>query len=134
VLHPLRYRLRRLSTIAFLAIFGLVFASTVSHALNHARGDSLFNEICTPEGMKQMSAETADTADLGDSSSLPALNHMDHCPLCGLTAGGMILAVPTAAVAEPSGLTHLQPALFLHAPRPLFAWASVRARAPPSLA
>ena len=131
MLHQLRYRLRRLSTIAMLAIFGLAFAPTISHALNHARGDSIFNEICTPEGMKQM---VVDTAEQGDSSGAPTVNHMDHCPLCGLTADGMFLTVPSPAVAEPSSLSHLQPALFLHAPRPLFAWASVRARAPPSLA
>ncbi|MBK7617208.1 MAG: DUF2946 domain-containing protein [Vitreoscilla sp.] len=131
MLHQLRYRLRRLSSIAMLAIFGLAFAPTISHALNHARGDSIFNEICTPEGMKQMSA---DTADQGDSSGPPALNHMDHCPLCGLTAGGMVMAVASPALAEPSNLSHLLPALFLHAPRPLFAWASVQARAPPGLA
>ena len=63
-----------------------------------------------------------------------ALNHMDHCPLCGLTAGGMVMAVASPALAEPSNLSHLLPALFLHAPRPLFAWASVQARAPPGLA
>lgn len=115
---------------AFLAIFGLAFAPTISHALNHAQGGSVFTEICTPEGMTQMAA---DSADQGESSNAPALNHLEHCPLCGLAAGGMATASAPPALAEPTALRHLQPALFWHAPRPLFAWASDRARAPPHL-
>lgn len=110
---------------AFLAIFGLAFAPTISHALNHAQGNSVFTEICTPEGMKQMAADPA------EGSGAPSLNHMEHCPLCGLAAGGMAMTSPPPALVEPAALRHLQPALFWHAPRPLYAWASDRARAPP---
>lgn len=114
---------------AFLAIFGLAFAPTISHALNHARGDSVFNEICTSEGMKQVAV---DAADPGEGSGAPSLNHLEHCPLCGLSACGMAMTSQPPALAEPANLRHLQPALFWHAPRPLFAWASDRARAPPA--
>lgn len=115
---------------AFLAVFGLAFAPTVSHALNHAQGSSAFNEICTPEGMQQMAA---DSADQGEHSSAPSLNHLEHCPLCGLAACGLVTPSAPSTLAEPANLRHLQPALFWHAPRPLYAWASDRARAPPRL-
>ena len=89
MLQLVRHRLRRFSSIALLAIFGLALAPTISHALNHARGGSIFNEVCTPEGMKQLSV---DMADAGNSSNAPALNHMEHCPLCGLTAASLAVA------------------------------------------
>jgi hypothetical protein len=115
---------------AFLAIFALALAPTISHALNHAQGSSFLTEICTPEGMKQMAADSADPV---EGSGAPSLNHMEHCPLCGLAAGGMAMTSSPPTLAEPANLRRLQPALFWHAPRPLFAWASDRARAPPSL-
>jgi hypothetical protein len=128
VLPLLRHRLRRLSMIAFLAIFGLALAPTISHALNHARNASVFNEICS-QGMQQMVAGQADTG--GDGQ---AAKHMEHCPLCSLSAAAMAWRQPAPAVAEPLGLGQALPALFLHAPRPLFAWASAQPRAPPALA
>jgi hypothetical protein len=128
VFTSMRQRLRRLSMVAFLAIFGLAFAPTISHAVNHAKGGTVFNEICSLQGMKQL---PADVDDESGSSRSPGMGHLDHCPLCGLSANAMASSPVTPTLA-PADLSQMAPALFLHAPKPLFAWASAQPRAPPA--
>jgi len=130
VFTAIRQPLHRAVWIAFLAIFGLVFAPTISHALAHG-GGSAWTEVCTLQGMKLVA-----TVDAADQSSQPAtsLDHMTHCPLCGLSASPYTPPAAAHSVIEPTGLSHLQPTLFLRASRPLFAWASAQPRAPPAFA
>jgi hypothetical protein len=128
VLSALRHRLRRLSWIAFLAIFGLAIVPTISHALAHASGESAFTEICTPQGMRQVSV----AAQGNTAPAAPSMSHLDHCPMCGLGASPVALLPVAPVVLAPVDPAHLLPALFLHAPQPLFAWASAQPRAPPS--
>jgi hypothetical protein len=72
-------------------------------------------------------------APIGEPGSGSALAHFEHCPFCGLGAAEPML--PTSASASPAraDLAHATPALFLLAPRPLFAWRSAQPRAPPAL-
>lgn len=131
VLNRLRHQLRQLSWIAFVAIFGLALAPTISHALAHGQGDSAYTEICTPQGMKRLLLD-ASGAPASDPAPATAASHLDHCPLCGL--GGQTPALPPAQpLLQPGdlGLSQALPTLFLQAPRPLFAWAAAQPRAPP---
>jgi hypothetical protein len=124
----MRHRLRRLSGIALLAVFGLVFAPTISHALAHG-GNSAWAEVCTPQGMKLVAL---DEHGVPDTSAPPSttISHLDHCPLCGLGAAALPRAAPAPWASLP-GLRHTLPRLFLQAPRTLFAWAAPPSRGPP---
>lgn len=135
----LRQPLRRLTWVALIAIFGLALAPTISHALAHAQGGSVWAEVCTPQGMKLVAAADASADVDADGQPAPAdgtasLNHLEHCPLCGLS--GAALALPPAPVALTLPLTSasLVPRLFLRAPRPMFSWAPAQPRAPPAAA
>lgn len=128
VLSALRHRLRRLSWIACLAIFGLALAPTISHALAHATGTSAWAEVCTPQGTKLVALDEA-----GSGPVTPAAGggHLDHCPLCGLGSSPVApppVMVPVTLLID---LGNATPPLFLRAPRPLFAWAAAQPRAPP---
>ncbi len=110
-----------------MAIFAIALVPTVSRWLAAAQGGSAWAEVCTPQGPKQLAA-------VGDTEppqpAQAAAVHLDHCALCGLAGQAM---VPPPLVAAPTLIEPLadRPALFLHAPRPLFAWAAAQARAPP---
>lgn len=127
----LRRQLRHLSWVAFFAIFGLVVAPTVSHALAHAQDGTLWAEVCTPQGAKWV--WLADVGDLGDADSPPApVGGMDHCPLCGLA--GSAPAVPPASVSliVPAGPSHSLRARFQPALHPQSPWTAAQPRAPPA--
>lgn len=59
--------------------------------------------------------------------------HQADCPLCWLhhTAWAPAPNVPSHGVLQ--GLSQAVPSLFLHAPKPLYAWATPHSRGPPSL-
>lgn len=117
----LRQHLRRLAAIALMAVLGIVFAPTVSHALSAAGSGNPWAEICSiANGTAPVQAPT---------QSAPA-PHLDHCPLCGLADGAAPIPVAVAAW-DAAGGEALLPARFLHAPRTLHAWASAQPRAPP---
>lgn len=125
----IRHHLRRCSWIALLAVFGLALVPTISHALAHAQGATPWTEICTPQGLKVVSLSGEELP----ADAMPSPHGLEHCPLCGLAASPS--APPQAApslVLDP-GLSQAVPRLFLAAPRPLFAWATLQARAPPAL-
>jgi len=99
---------------------------TVSRWLAAAQGGSAWAEICTPQGPKQWAVGKAEQPQPAQGMTL----HLDHCALCGL-AGQAMAPPPVVAVAMPVKQLAEPPTLFLHAPRPLFAWAAAQARAPP---
>jgi len=122
---------RPLTWLALVAMLALAVLPAVSHALAFARGagGSLL-ELCTTQGMRLVVVDS-DSADPG--APVQAATHLEHCPLCALSGSG--LAPPPAPMTKallPSGIVAL-PALFLHAPRTLFAWRSAQPRGPPSL-
>lgn len=133
VLALMRHRLRRLCWIACLAIFGLALVPTLSHAFAHAQGQSVYTEICTPQGMKRIALGDDGSGPL-DAAPAAAASHLDHCPLCGLGSSPPLAPSSAAIRLAPLALSQPVPALFLHAPRPLFAWAAAQPRAPPAQA
>jgi hypothetical protein len=124
----LRHHRRRFSWFALIAIFALALVPTVSRWLAAEQGGSAWAEICTPQGMKSLLAAAS-----GDEQPVPAKVagiHLDHCALCGLAAQGAAPPTHVDTVALVPMLAE-RPTLFLHAPRPLFAWAAAQPRAPP---
>lgn len=133
------------SWIACLAILMSALGPTLAHAFR-ADTPAGWIEICSATGPKLIRADDGlglkrvsdaqasptDGSTPADGDSDGAADHaVKHCPYCASHAGS--LGLPPAA---PSGvvlpsLGHAVPALFLHAPRPLFAWASAQPRGPP---
>jgi len=112
----LRLQLRRLSLIAFLAVFGFAFAPTLSHALAAA----------------QPWAELCSSADDGQARApAPAALQFAHCPLCALGAGAAPLPPGGVAVFVAARQAAVLPAFVLQAPRRAQAWAAAQPRAPP---
>jgi len=125
-------QLRRTSFIALLAMMMLVLAPTVSKVIAAERVDSNLVEVCTTEGTKWLSA-----SELGQASSVghdqgPSSVH-DHggdCPYCNLQTTKFLSSVVQSCATTKS--VALLPPLFYKAPKPLFAWAHSRSRAPPA--
>jgi hypothetical protein len=122
-----RHQLRSFTWLAVVAMLALALMPGLSHALNSARGQSPFADICSAQGLRGVaSGERPD-----GPSSPEAIGHLEHCPFCHL--GSPSLGMPPAplVMAGPQGAPQL-PRLFLAAPRPLFAWLAAQPRAPPS--
>ena len=91
--------------------------------------NSLWAELCTANGIKQV--KLTDTA-APDSDSSPTHKAKNHCPLCLLHAGlDLAFHSPPAQRILPAQGLSLLPRLFFVSPKPLYAWASARSRAPP---
>ncbi|HJV97296.1 MAG TPA: DUF2946 domain-containing protein [Albitalea sp.] len=123
----MRQRLRRLTWIALTAMLALALVPTLSHALAFARGQSDLANVCSAQGTRLVA-----TDDESPSPSGATFDHVDQCPLCSLQAAS--LALPPAADdgVAPLKLSHAVPALFLAAPRLLFAWSAAQPRGPPA--
>lgn len=117
--------------IAFLAVFGLSFAPTISHALAHAHGEATFDSVCTTADMQM--ASTAEGVAPADGGPATALNHLSHCPLCGLVAQAMVSLVELPGPVPPEGLVQVHAARLRHAPQGLLAWPQAQPRAPPPI-
>jgi hypothetical protein len=116
--------------LALVAMLALALLPTLSHALTFARGGAAWAELCTPQGMRLVAVDAAQAAaDTGAPAQ--AAGHLEHCPLCALGADLPMLppAAPAALVLPLAAAD--APALFLHAPRTLFAWRSAQPRGPP---
>lgn len=108
----------------------LALMPTLSRLWAATQGQGAWVEVCTAQGMRWVSAEEAGTSGTGTPAG-PAAG--DHCPYCSLAHTPVVPAAPLADVLAQPARAHALPALFLHAPRTLFAWASAQPRAPPSL-
>jgi len=126
-------QLRRTSFIALLSMVMLALAPTVSKVIAAERTDSNLVEICTTEGTKWLSAsELGQAASAGhDQGPSSAHNHGGDCPYCNLQTTNFLSSVVQSCVATKS--VALLPSLFYQAPKPLFAWAHSRSRAPPAV-
>ncbi|OYT98595.1 MAG: hypothetical protein CFE40_11725 [Burkholderiales bacterium PBB1] len=131
-----RHRLCWLLRIALIAMLGLALVPTLSRLMTPSVGSGPWSEICSTAGARWL-AQTAAPSDAPESAPTPLGQtrsaHMDHCPLCSL--GATVLGLPPAPTTKlplAAGADHL-PALYSQAPRPLYAWAAVQARAPPTL-
>jgi len=115
--------------LALAAMLALALLPTVSHALAFVRGGSAWAEVCTPQGMRPVPVDASQAVDTG--APVQAAGHLEHCPFCALGADLPALPpAPAAALPLPLGSAE-PPALFLHAPRTLFAWRSAQPRGPP---
>ena len=123
---------RRTSFIALLAMVMLALAPTVSKVIAAERIDSNLVEVCTTEGTKWLSAsELGQAASAGHDQGPSSLHdHGGDCPYCNLQTTKFLSSVVQSCVATKS--VALLPSLFYKAPKPLFAWAQSRSRAPPS--
>ncbi|MCZ8076141.1 MAG: DUF2946 domain-containing protein [Paucibacter sp.] len=126
------------SWVACAAILLSALAPAISHAVVQRDAADVWVEICSVTGAKLVRLDTgsASAVDSQQADSPPPhestpVHTYKHCPYCAIHSDG--LGLPPPAMAEPAllSLGHAVPALFLHAPRTLFAWASAQPRAPP---
>jgi hypothetical protein len=121
--NAIRRHLRFAHWLALVAMLALSVLPTVSHAL--AGESNAFAEVCTPQGPKVVAL-----AD-GEQQPSTASLHLEHCPYCVAGIGAAGLPPAPQALPLPPAEAVLQPPLFLHAPRTLFAWAAAQPRGPP---
>ena len=126
-------QIRRISFIALLAMLMVVLAPTVSKVVAFKRVGINLVEICSTQGKKWVSSPKLDQKSLTYNEQAPSSEHAhnDDCPYCNLqTAKFITTKVQFFSSVE---IASLLPTLFSLAPKPLFAWASRPARAPPSV-
>ena len=123
---------RRTSFIALLAMVMLALAPTVSKVIAAERIDSNLVEVCTTAGTKGLSAsELGQAASAGHDQGPSSLHdHGGDCPYCNLQTTKFLSSVVQSCTTTRS--VTLLPPLFYKAPKPLFAWAHSRSRAPPA--
>ena len=124
-------QLRRTSFIALLAMVTLALAPAVSKVVAAERVDSNLVEVCITEGTKWLPASELGQAALAGHDQGPSSVH-DHdgdCPYCSLQTTKFLSSVIQSCTTTKS--VALLPPLFYQAPKPLFAWAHSRSRAPP---
>lgn len=124
-------RLRRIKAmaawIACCALLLAALAPAISQALQGSAGPG-WGEICSVAGSP---APAADDAAGNSGSERDGPHAFEHCPYCSVHAPGLGLPPARAADLTLPAVTHALPALFLAAPRTLFAWVSTQPRAPP---
>lgn len=101
---------------------------TLSHAWAAQRGDAGWVTVCTPQGMKLVAADLQSD---GDEAPVSAAGHLEHCPYCAPSAPALGLPPAPQPPLQLPVATTAPPPLFLHAPRPLYAWHPASPRAPP---
>ncbi len=112
-------------------MLALALLPSLSHAL--AGRDSRWAEVCTPQGTRLVAVDAAERSGGSGGTPMQAQAHLEHCPYCALSAPALGLPPAVPAVLPPQALAQAVPALFLHAPRTLFAWRSAQPRGPPVL-
>ncbi len=125
-MQAIRRLFRQATWLAICAMLGLALAPTVSHALAASGPGNPWAEICSVAGGKLVVADAAGAAD----TQADAGTHLGHCPLCGQIGHAPVLPSAEFVPVRIDAAEH-RPA-FVHAPRPLFAWAAAQPRAPPS--
>lgn len=116
---------------AFLATLMAVLAPALSHFFVSSRSAPVWAQLCSSAGTRSVliAAVAANSGDV----PLEKTDHGGACPFCiPHHAAPPNLAI--APVLQPPPGMALVPSRFLNAPKPLFVWASPRARAPPPFA
>ncbi|MCB5190395.1 DUF2946 domain-containing protein [Methylobacillus arboreus] len=105
-------------------------APTLSHAFTVHGTHNTSEVVCSAPGSKYMplSAKTADPAQPQHEHGLD----MKYCPYCNLLHHSPVFAANEPLPPYGGHLGHMLPALYPHAPKPLFAWAAIRPRGPPA--
>ncbi len=129
-LPPRLRRCRRLAWVAILAVLLAALAPTVSRALAGGGGAPAgWVEVCGALGVQWVQLGDDATPDKPDDGRAGG----GHCPYCASHACSFLYP-PTASFSLTLPVTaSLHPLLHGAAPRPLFAWAATRSRAPPAV-
>jgi hypothetical protein len=124
-------QIRRTAVVALLAMVMVVFAPTISKVVASERVGSDLVEVCTVEGMKWVSVSEIQQASLVGQQHEPvgAHDHGSECPYCSLQTTKYLGVASQSFATAP--VVSLLPPLYYKAPKPLFAWAHSRSRAPP---
>ena len=110
-------------------------APSVSHALMMQKAkDGSWLEVCTAQGSKWIKVDDQFSPS-NDPTSKTDLNqtadiHIQHGQCCVADLPVATLPILPAELAQ-FKLSTAEPTLFYRAPRPLFIWAAIQARAPP---
>lgn len=118
-----------LTWIACFAVLMGVLAPALSQALPRDAGSG-WTEVCSVMGVQMVRMDDGATSGPLDSQG-PLTHTLEHCPYCSLHLSDLGLPPAGQASLALLPLDFQLPELFLLAPRPLFAWASAQARAPP---
>jgi hypothetical protein len=81
----------------WLAVFGLVFAPTLSRAMAAPEGGPDWAEVCSSQGNRLVATGDATARKVADADAAGrALLHQltSHCPLCGLASSGPLAPPP----------------------------------------
>jgi Protein of unknown function (DUF2946) len=125
----IRRHLQSWALVAIFAVMGMAMAPAVSQAVMAASGVH-WVEICSATGSRWVQVDGSAEQTPGAPASVV---DMGKCPACchlGHSAGLPPAPLP---VMDFIGGSQAVPALFLHAPRPPFAWAAAQPRGPPAL-
>lgn len=124
-----RFAKTRLAWIVTFTILLAALLPTLSHFVL-PKDSAAWAEVCTATGAKFVRVDAG--AEPGDPAGTPKA--LMECPYCAIHHGTPLLPPAQVAWAPPGALKFEHPRLFLEAPRPLFSWAPLQARAPPALA
>jgi len=113
--------------VSFTILLGALLPSLSQARVSQETGG--FAEICSATGATVVLLAGA-PAEADHGKSAPDASSM-KCPYCALHHGAPLLPPSALAWVPPASLRFQAPQLFLQSPRPLFAWAPARARAPP---
>src|SRR5262245_56369039 len=114
--------------VALLAFVLATLAPGVSHALRHARGDTLpWSQLCSATGSKHVVFESQ-SAEPGSTRHAHAF---EQCTLCALQQGDWAPPPVATAPALRSDLRSAMPPARSVSPQPRLAWLAAQARAPP---
>ena len=121
--------IRRFATwTALLAVLVSALLPALSHAFAPGREATKWVEVCSAMGPVTIEVP----ANGPGFPKAPKASDFDHCPFCSAQAAPVaILPAVFSPQLKPLSAERVPP-LFLHAPRPRFAWATTQPRAPPS--
>jgi hypothetical protein len=112
---------------ALLAVLGAALAPALSHAFAPGKDVTKWVEVCSATGPMTIEVPAGGPG----FPKAPKASDFEHCPFCSAQAAPAAILPPTLSVLLLPAASELVSPLFLHAPRPLFAWISAQPRAPP---
>ena len=126
-MHKTRQRRRYLAWLLCAAMLMTALMPALSRAFAPERAASpAWLEICSAMGTRYVQAP--DTSDNTDKRS----SGMNDCPYCRVHSDMPVLP-PSPPLVPQGAILSERPALFYHAPTPLYAWVIAHPRGPPAV-
>ncbi len=128
-----RLTTHRIAWIVSFAILLSALLPLLSH-LALARDAAVWTEVCTVTGARFVRVDVSPSeaaAPASRSDQDPMASMMERCAYCAIHAAAPALPPAPLNWRLNGSLSFERPILFYLSPRPLFAWASALARAPP---